>query len=83
MVKHDKKSFLAGIAVGRAMKGWSTATSGGSSGNVASHTFPLAAKVTIPNIIPATFDRNLSVLAPLVLIPAIIPVTYVGPEEVI
>lgn len=83
MVKHDKKSFLAGIAVGRAMKGWSTAAAGGASGNVVSHIFPVAVKVSIPNIIPATFDRNLSVLAPIVLIPSIIPVTYVGPEEVI
>lgn len=80
-MKHDKQSFLAGIAVGRAMKGWSTATSGGPSGNVASHTFPVPVKVTIPNIIPATFDRNLRVLAPFVFVPAIIPVTYVGPEE--
>lgn len=82
-MKHDKKSFLAGIAVGRSLSGWSTAASGGTSGNVVSHTFPVAVKVPVPNIIPVTFDRNLSVLAPLVLVPAVIPVTYVGPEEVI
>lgn len=29
-MKHDKKSFLAGIAVGRSLSGWSTAASGGS-----------------------------------------------------
>ena len=81
MVKHDKKSFLAGIAVGRAMKGWSTAASGSAFGNVTMHTLPTPVKVTIPNIIPATFDRNLRVSAPFVFIPAIIPVTYVGPEE--
>ena len=83
MVKHDPKSFQAGLCVGVSLHGWATAASGGISGNVASHTFPTPVKVTIPNIIPVTFDRNLSVLAPLVLFPAIIPVTYVGPEEVI
>ena len=80
-MKHDKKSFLAGIAVGRSLSGWSTAASGGTSGNVVSHTFPVAVRVSIPNIIPATFDRNRRVSAPVVFIPASIPVTYVGPEE--
>lgn len=71
-MKHDKKSFLAGIAVGRSLSGWGVAGTGGE-------------KVVEKGIriIPATFDRNLSVLAPLVLIPSIIPVTYIGPEEVI
>ncbi len=85
MKKYDKKSFLAGIAVGRQLKGWATAEAGGGSVNIdgeASHIVKRAAKIEVPpGVIPTTFLHPIVRKPTLIIVPHIIPTTYVGSEE--
>ena len=79
-MKHDPKSFQAGLSVGVSLRGWATAGTGSDAAVV--HIFREVTKISVPpQIIVTTYAQPPINSAIAIFVPQIIPTTYESPEE--